>query len=270
MSESRSGNDVEPLAFSIGSPRKLYRWLRRFRAADLRPLPLLILITPLGASAQVQHEIYLTNNSDWWSVLRSASFGEGIPGQKREPPAASYRILGINLEEFLPLGQVASKVGPVVEVDRGDAAVGRQQLCYQSTSEGGKVYLIFEQGEVEQSFYLFRGGPAWIGDSACTTSTRVSAGLRSDAGLGLGETRPQVQAILGKPSVRRPDALIYLFTVKKKSSPKDLEAARKGNPEMSEAEIDENYGSYFVWAYIETRFRAQKVAYLAVSLSETY
>jgi hypothetical protein len=261
---------VRLFAFFSGPLRNAYRRTCQWPAATPRLLPLLVLLMPVGVGAQGTRTIYLADNSDWWSILRSASFGDGIPVQKREPPAANYRILDIDLRAVRPLRQVFAKLGSAVAVQRGDAATGRTQLCYESASERSKVYLIFEVGEVEDSFYLFQGGPSWKGDSSCATSTRVSASLRSDAGIGLGETRSQVQALLGKPSLRQSNALIYCFSVEKRSSPKDMEAARKANPNMSEKELEENFGSYNLWAYIEVRFRAQKVTYLTVSLSETY
>ena len=72
----------------------------------------------------------------------------------------------------------------------------------------------------------------------------VSRSLATASGLQLGMTSAQVIAIIGKPTKRRENELVYSFSVGKKTSAKDLKDARERNPEMSEKEFQANYGHY--------------------------
>jgi hypothetical protein len=167
-------------------------------------------------AAAPARSIYLGDNSDWWSMLRSEDGGKQIPGQKREPSPANLRILGIDLKQDRPLAQAIAKLGPATPVERGDASTGRTQLCYVSEANASNVHLIFEEGEVEGSFYLFEDGAHWKGESRCEPSKLVSVNLWTEAGLGLRETPSQVESLLGEPSLRRADRLTYVFSLLKK------------------------------------------------------
>jgi len=57
--------------------------------------------------------------------------------------------------------RAAAKLGISAIIERGDASTGRSQACYVSARDGAKVHLIFEQGEVDFTYYMFVGGPAW-------------------------------------------------------------------------------------------------------------
>lgn len=228
--------------------------------------------TPMkwNSSSDTGRTQYLRDDSDWWSMLRADDNDEGIATQEREPPPGVLRILGINLEKIWDESELYRKFGPATTVQRGDAATGRTQTCYRSKAGQGEVHLIFESGEVTQSYYLFQGGPPWNGESLCAPSNMISASIRNDAGLGLGETRQQVMTLLGKPSRSSPSRLVYIFSLQEKTSTEDLKRMRKANPQMSEKEFEENFGSFDLWVEIRVHFRNSKTSYIGVLWSETY
>jgi hypothetical protein len=77
-------------------------------------------------------------------------------------------------------------LGKATVVERGDASTGRSQICYSSLGKQSKTYLMFEKGEVNDSFYLFKGGPDWKGSKLCTASNLVTTNLSTASGLRLG------------------------------------------------------------------------------------
>lgn len=215
--------------------------------------------------------IYLRDNSDKWSKFPAEDNGKPIPELKREPPPGVSRILGIDIkQQYESLAKAIATLGRAKAVSRGDASTGREQICYVSEAKAHDVHLIFEEGEVYEAYYLFKDVPHWNGESFCARSKLVSPDLRNDAGLGLGETRTQVESILGKPSLRWPNLLFYSFSMTKKTPLKYRIAARKANPRMSEKVFEEDYGSYYLNVNIEVDFRGQKSSYLGVSWSEQY
>ena len=223
-----------------------------------------------NSSADTGQMGILEDDSDWWSMLRPEENDKDIPKQKRKPPAGILRTLGIDLEKNWDDSQLSRKLGPAKTVQRGDAATGRAQTCYRSEAGRGNVHLIFEGGEVTQSYYLFQGGPPWSGESLCAPSNLVSANIRNDAGLGLGETRQQIMALLGKPSLIRTGGLVYIFSLQEKTAAKDLKRIRKANPQMREKDFEENFGSYDLWVEIRVHFHNSKSSYIGVLCSETY
>jgi hypothetical protein len=122
---------------------------------------------------------------------------------------------------------------------------------------------------VEFSFYLFADGPDWEGGDRCVTSNEISRSLATASGLHLGQTPSQVVAILGKPTKASKYELIYSYSVSKKTSVEDLKKARRQNPDLSEKDLQQNYGFYDLNAGICARFEHSKLTYLAVSKSET-
>jgi hypothetical protein len=234
----------------------------------LQGLPILLFVAYFG---QAQPHTYRSDNSDWWSMLRAPETKESedaTPPQSREPAAANFQILGIHLGENM-LSKAKAKLGIANEMERGDASTGRSQICYVSPDTGEKVYLIFEQGEVAFSFYLFAGGADWGGSNQCASTKFVSSSLATASGLHLGQTPAEVRSILGKPSTDRKNELFYSFMVEKKNSAKDIEEEKKNNPSMSEKEIHENYDTYSLGVSIDAKFQDNKLVYLAVLKSET-
>ena len=213
------------------------------------------------------------DSSDWWSYTRQEELplrehAQPITFQNREPAEANFQIGGITLGEKWDFSTIRSKFGEATEVERGDAASGRDQICY--TSSSGSVHLIFELGEVDSVLYLFEGGPKWNGSELCARSKVVSANTSTASGLRLGLRPQQVKAILGQPNIATPDNLVYYFEYRKKTSPETLIQLRKNYSDMSDAEFHQNFEYANGEAYIETRFSSGKLNYLAISKSETY
>ena len=228
----------------------------------------LLLDFPLaGPATQTNHPVRLYDNSDWWSASRNTDSDEDIHTERREFTKSTFRILGIDLSETM-FSKAAARLGAATTIERGDASTGRRQACYVSPGDR-QVHLIFEQGEVDFTFYLFADGPVWEGGDRCVTSKEISRSLATASGLHLGQTRSQVIAILGKPTKEREKELIYSFSVQKKTSAEDLKQARQNNPDLSEKDLQKNYGSYDLNAGICARFEHSKLTYLAVSKSET-
>lgn len=82
-------------------------------------------------------------------------------------------------------------------------------------------------------------------------------------------TPTQVIAILGKPSKRRENELLYSFLVTRKTSPEDLKQTKERYPQRSEEEFRANYGSYDLSTGVLAKFKDSKLTYLAVSKVET-
>ena len=220
------------------------------------------------APAQEARRVRLTENSDWWSGLRTIEEVDVGPTQEREVPGSNFKIAGIALEEnFFELA--AKKLGRTTVVERGDAAGGREQACYVSLGAGKKIYLIFERGEVDYSFYLFSSGKPWDGRELCVASERVSLQTSTVSGLRLGLTQKQVIAILGKPSLQRKDQLVYSLHATKKLTEEELKLVRKNHPDISDEELHRNYESYDWSAGLDFKFEDSKLTFLAVSVAET-
>jgi hypothetical protein len=187
------------------------------------------------------------DDSDWWSLTRDVD-ESNIKPQKRVPAVSNFSILGVALGDP-EYAQLVAKLGKAPIVDRGDAATGRFQVCYVSVGSSPGVYLIFEEGEVDYAFYLFSNGQHWNGSDFCSKSPLISSQLKTDSGLALGQTRSQVEAILGKPTAIRTDELIYLDSVLMKPA--------------------DHSDSYDLWTQIEARFSHGRLTYLGVLKSET-
>ena len=243
---------------------RLYR-LTSIRAA----LSLYVLI----GCATAQTKPLRMDSSDWWSYTRQEELPiqqprQPIKSQSRKPAETNFQVAGITLGETWDFSAIRSKFGNATEVERGDAASGRHQICYLSST--GNVHLIFELGEVDSVVYLFEDGPKWNGSELCPTSKAVSEETSTASGLRLGLQPEQVKKILGNPNIGAPKKLVYYFGYREKSPPKALAELRKAHPEMNDAEFRTNYEYFDGEAYIEARFASGKLNYLAISKSETY
>jgi hypothetical protein len=219
-------------------------------------------------AAQTDSTVRLYDDSDWWSASRTLDADESIKTQERELPRSNFEILGIRLNEHM-FEKAAARLGTATTVERGDAATGRHQVCYVSTQNEGKVYLIFERVEVDFTFYLFAGGPGWNGSDRCTISSFISRSVSTASGLHLGQTPSQVIAILGPPSNRRKNELVYSLPVEKKVSPKERKRLRLLHPQLSGKEIRDDFDSYDLGAGIGANFVDSKLTRLTVSTAET-
>jgi hypothetical protein len=174
-----------------------------------------------GTSDDLQSDrVRLEDNSDWWSDLRVDRSGRtvlekyGLGNVRRDKPDPSnLRILGVNmvLDSMQPSDKIRPKVGKATVVERGDAAAGREQICYAARS--GKAKVIFEDGECDTTFYVIGRGPTWNGIEYCSVSDRVSDTVTTGSGIKLGMTPAQVERILGKPSMARDNVLLYTYEV---------------------------------------------------------
>jgi len=208
------------------------------------------------------------DDSDWWSGLNPKNAEPEVTIQERELASANFRVLGIGLSEKM-FDQASSKLGKTKLVQRGDASAGREQACYVSSAGSENVFLIFEQGEVDFTFYLFSDPRGWKGMDRCTPSTLISRALATASGLHLGQSPAEVIRILGKPSRRTKDELVYSLHAKKKKSAEDLRMARKNNPNMSDADFHSNFDFYDLGVGIDVKFSGGQLTFLAISKSET-
>lgn len=247
--------------------RLIVHWLRHLCSA------LALCGWVIVGSAMSQRTPVRLDSSDWWSYTRQEELPpreptQPITFQSREPADANFQIGGIAFGEMWDFSTIRSKFGEATEVERGDAASGRHQICY--TSSSGGVHLIFELGEVDSVLYLFEDGPKWSGSEFCARSKAVPTNISTASGLKLGLEPQQVKGILGHPNIATPDKLVYYFEYRKKTSPETLTQLRKNYPDMSDAEFHQNFEFGDGEAYIETRFSSGKLNYLAISKSETY
>lgn len=228
---------------------------------------LFIFVSSIHSAAQ---SVRIDDNSDWWSQLSADQPTESIPAQNKEPAESNYSILGVSLGRNDPLQMAFARLGQAQRVNRGDASTGRQQICYASVSDRPRIYLIFERGEVTDSFYFFAGGANWNGSNLCTKSHLVTPSVSVASGLRLGQTLSEVRAILGKPSAVFGNKTLYSFAVEKKTSQKDFDKLRKAHPEANEEELHRDYDVYSLQLDIQARFKASKLIYLAVSETAVY
>jgi len=245
---------------------KLKWGARKMSPRSLIATLLFVLTLPFAvANAQSTR---LEDDSDWWSILRKDDSREVKP-KKELLSDSNFQIAGVSLSER-QFQRLAAKLGKATEVERGDAAIGRHQICYESAKDGEKIHLIFEFGEVEETFYLFSGGEEWKGSELCARSRLVTANLDTPSGLRLGLTKAQVEAILGAPDFMAGERMVYFREVRKKTTPKEFEQMRKDYPRvLSDKEAHEWFDFFDVDMYIVTTFKNSKLNYLAVSRSET-
>ena len=243
-----------------------------------RPHPLtaafavLLLYLPNGRATAEKAPVRM-DSSDWWSYTRQEELlvqgpHQPVKFQNRTPADTNFQVAGITLGEKWDFSDVRTKFGMATDVQRGDAASGRDQICYRSSS--GNEHLIFELGEVNSAVYLFEDGPKWNGSDLCATSEAVSQDISTASGLRLGLQPEQVKSILGNPSVATSTKLVYYFSYRGKTPPKDLAKLRKDHAEMDDAEFQKNFEFFDGEAYVGARFASGKLNYLAISKSETY
>lgn len=211
---------------------------------------LLVLLFPMIESdAQRQFPPgYLNDNSDWWSSILGDPQTMHLKVQHRMPPPLNIQILGINLEgsRLRDFRDVTAKLGEAKVSSRGDGAESREQICYVSSGTAEKVHLIFEGSEIFASFYLFSDGPEWTGSDRCVKSDLVSTSLGTDSGIHLGQSRMEVEKMLGEPSASYEKRSLYSF---------ESERTKEG----------------LVWTIdvqVDARFENSKLTYLAISRSE--
>ena len=208
------------------------------------------------------------DDSDWWSSLRRDDYATGLPIKKRTTSEDNFTVAGVMLGEK-QFEEAAKAFGPADELSRGDAASGRQQLCYVSTS-GEPIYLIFEVGEVEAGFYLFDKGPSWNGVEHCAKSPLINPTVSTKSGLHLGITRTQLETILGIPNATHTEEDLYWNEETIHLSPAELTRLRAANPNLSQKDFLENYESMDRSVYIKAKFENERLVFLNVLRNDVF
>ena len=207
---------------------------------------------------------HLEDNSDWWSNFNSASGAGKVTSPKRNISEKNFQVLGVVLgDEMLSLA--GTEFGSVRPIVRGEAARFREQACYVLPV---KEYLIFEQGEVSETYYLFADGETWTGQDSCVPVARAPNTVSTGSGLRLGQTPEQVMAILGQPNERTQDQFRYVVEFKRSATAEEIAQFRKEHPELNEQQLHKN-SDFNVAVSIVARFAQSKLIYLAVSKAET-
>src|SRR6267142_1548568 len=83
---------------------------------------------------------YIADDSDWWSLIGQVGPEGGCSTPRKERSSrANFVIAGVDLQQGQPIRDAVEKIAkPSVIVERGDAAVGRAQICFKSASERGR------------------------------------------------------------------------------------------------------------------------------------
>jgi hypothetical protein len=212
---------------------------------------------------------YIPDSSDWWSLIRR----EGVPDELVQIKEGNKKIYDANFEiAGVALGdnqfkELAKKFGKADEITRGDAASGRNQVCYESLEGSPTVRLIFEFGEGEAAnFYLFEGGKSWNGSKSCLKSKLITKNLETRSGLRLGLNRPKVEAILGPPDAVRGDRIIYSRITRRRTTQKEFEEMRKYYPgKLNDQDAHEYFDFIEEHSFIEIHFENSRLIYLAAS-----
>lgn len=208
--------------------------------------------------------VRLDDNSDWWSAANAAPAAQKTTPQKRKIPDKNLEIQSVVLGEDM-FSQAATEFGSVRPVIRGETANFREQACYALPAH---VYLSFEHTEVNDSFYLFAGGAPWKGQDCCVPAARAPLSVASGSGLHIGQTPEQVIAILGPPSERTPDQLLYVLQSKRPATAEELAALEKQRPAPVDAQAQKAV-EFDVSVTIVAKFVRTELSYLAVSKAES-
>jgi len=231
---------------------------------------LFLLVGVPGIGSQTQSAVVLGDTSDWWSMTRTHNDNDtdGRNVQHREIADTNFQIAGVDLHD-ITFAKVYWELGKTPSVQRGDASTWREQACYMSLSAEHPTYLIFERGEVNASFYLFSETVPWSGNSRCTRSDKILETVGTASGLHLGQTAEQVVGILGQPSERLQNELVYAVEVNRKTDADALTRARKQHPELTEEQFRQDYATYDLTVLIRAKFAHSKMVYLGVSTTES-
>ncbi|HEX5432430.1 MAG TPA: hypothetical protein VFW83_10720, partial [Bryobacteraceae bacterium] len=174
------------------------------------------------------------------------------------------------------LDQAARVLGPVKTTATGDASTFQETACYRSAVSDDLTVILFGKGEVDYSFDLTSRDTVRKQAQHCLTSATISRALATASGLRLGETQDQVIAILGLPTRRSRNAtlgttvLAYNFQTTKGTAPLDLARFHQRNPEMSEHDLEINFGSYSLEESIRATFKRGSLSELWVDWSAQY
>jgi hypothetical protein len=232
----------------------------------MKRLAIVFLILSAGYAQHPNH-IRLEDNSDWWSLMKDDTFGAGVKPSDKLLNDADLTIAGIRLGK--DSSDVPRKFGATTEIERGDAANGRQQLCYRSPKD--ETFLIFEWGEEESAAYLFDSNKSWSGRDKCSPLKLVNRQIATVRGLRLGSSVEDVTHVLGKPTQQADGAIVYSFQADKKNSPGQIAKFLKEYKEANGSEGNpKDYQHQTVTSYIEARFQNSRMTYFAIITDETF
>jgi hypothetical protein len=241
----------------IMDQRNVLAFERVFRLSKSKHLPSLLLLLlglPLtGAATQITSTIRLPDNSDWWSETRNPDSDEEIKTEWRELSRTNFHVLGINLGRPCSVARQQSS-GKRQQLSAATRQLDDSKFVMRRLALRTKCISFLHGAKWGTRFYLFVDGPTWEGADRCFVSKGISRSTATASGLQLGMTPAQVIAILGKPTKRRENELIYSFSVRKKTSPKDLKEARERNPDISEKGFQAHYGSYDLGTGVVAKF----------------
>ena len=244
--------------------------MRYFLRASIAAMLVPFLVGPVIARViQADAHVRLSDNSDWWSASRSLDSDTSIKSYEREASESNFGVLGVKLG-FDMFDRATVRLGKATIIERGDAATGRQQACYVSADRADRVYVVFERDEVGFTYYLFVDGSNWRGEDLCVSSHLIKRSSATGSGIRLGDSPSQIIAILGRPSDRRKDELIYSFHVRRKASAEDLRRLRVRYPQLSDKEFHDNYDSYDLSSGFVAKFARSQLTYFSASRAETY
>jgi hypothetical protein len=229
---------------------------------------LLLGLSNVNARSQQSSDVTLDDSSDWWSLINYSIEIQDAMVQNREINKTNYRILNIDVRKY-SFEEIEKRLGNSTTVERGDAGSAREQVCYMSSTTVKPAYLIFEQGEVSSSFYLFSEDRSWNGRNLCVQSKQTTNNIKTESGLHLGQSMDRVIGILGKPGKREQNEIIYVIESKVKTSREEIDKARLQNPELSDKEIHDAYDIYNFTVVIRAKFDRSGMIYLAVVTTET-
>jgi hypothetical protein len=221
------------------------------------------------AAQDLGTSVRLSDRTDWWSILNENFYWPIEKPKAEELSADNFEIAGFRLAHEPSFQSVKGKFGRAVSMNRGDAATGRQQICYVSEHKP-LLRLIFEQSESDLAFYLFEEGQSWNGQALCAESQQITSALRTKSGLGIGMSPGDAEKVLGKPDISSESRMVYQREIEARTPESKLAELRSEHAEMSDKDFHENYDSYDLELYIEARFSAGKLTYLAVSRAENY
>jgi hypothetical protein len=233
----------------------------------------LLLFSGTSVKGQESAAIAPPSNTDTFAETDS---GHRIRVQHGELAKGNFQIAGVDLAgDTEALDQAARSLGTTSIHRSGDASASLAEACYQADGKDDNTLLIMQRGEVSPSFVLTVDRSYWKWKTACRKTWKVNKQITTASGLRLDLTQEQVLAILGLPTRRshspkiHRDSMAYEFLTRKKTDPKSFLRARQVHPEMSERDLEENYGKYDLSESINIEFLNGSLVLLEVGWSAT-
>lgn len=132
-------------------------------------ISLMILVLCTVTSANDDRGTYLNDSSDWWSLQRRDGYDIKVKPGNVEIDEGSFSIGSLSLRHSLP--DWMAKSGKTAKVSRGDGAIFRSQICYESTKKRPTQHLIRESGEITESFIFLRADNRGREQNFCTETS---------------------------------------------------------------------------------------------------